>query len=101
MNTNRKIWKEVYFDHFPIDFFGLSRYEQWVVGLTLQAMIRQRNPLRGREYTACGDCIPDTYSLGVVDDGLGNKGLALQIHLDRQNGILTPMSVVPVQRPPT
>ena len=99
MVSNNKFWKAGRFPHFQTDFFKLSPYEKWVVHHTIEGMTNQRNPIRGREHTTCDDCIPDMYLLGVVDDGLGNKGLVLQIHLDRQTNILTPISVTHVHRP--
>ena len=36
--------------------------------------------------------MPGMYLFGVVDDGVGNKGVALQIHLDWINRILSPVS---------
>ena len=90
--TSKIRWEERQFNLFQTTFLELSPYEQWVVTHTITSMIRQKDPRRRHEYVTCHDCMPGMYLFGVVDDGVGNKGVALQIHLDWINRILSPVS---------
>ena len=56
-------------------------------------MLMMKNPAKAYHYTRCDECTPDLYLFGISDDGFGNKGLELQIHLDKQRNVLAPITV--------
>lgn len=87
------VWRRGIFPPFKQDFDKLTPKEQWIVEKIIPAMLHQNDPTQHYQNTICKDCLlDDCYLFGVSDDGGGNKGVALQIHLDRQRKILTPIS---------
>ena len=55
-------------------------------------MARYKDPTRHYENTAC-NTDPNLRLFGIQDDGVGNKGLGLQVYLDRERYVLYPMRV--------
>ena len=86
-------WKLGKIPDFKIDFRKLSQIDQWIVGKTIENMLYIKAPEKTYRYTNCDECIPELYLFGVKDDGIGNKGLELQIHLDKKTKVLSPVSV--------
>jgi hypothetical protein len=43
-----------------------------------------KDPRKIYEYSICHDCPPDFFLFGISDDGLGNKGIEVQVWLDRK-----------------
>ena len=89
----KPFWKLGKVSSFRSDFKKLTPYAQWVVGNTIRSMLSVKDPARVYRYTICDDCTPDLYLFGILDDGMGNKGLELQIHLDKKRKILSPITV--------
>ncbi len=99
VRSNKPIWKLVRYDRFQSDFLRLSPEGQWIVKNTLNAMVHKKNPTAVYQNEVCDECLPDLYLFGVHDDGIGNKKLALLIHLDRKRKILCPVSVYKARLP--
>ncbi len=86
-------WKLGKIPSFKTDFKKLTCYEQWVTGKTIGFMLNLKDPKKAYLYTNCDDCVPDLHLFGILDDGIGNKGLELQIYLDEKKNILAPITV--------
>jgi hypothetical protein len=62
-------------------------------------MRKTKDPSKVYKFTNCDDCIEDLYLFGCHDDGLGNKGLEIQVYLDRKRKVLSPITVRKVNQP--
>lgn len=89
----KQYWKLAKIPSFRTDFQRLSAHHQWIVGKTIDSMLMIKDPARVYEYTRCDECVPDLYLFGVADDGVGNKGVELQIYLHRSKSVLAPITV--------
>lgn len=92
-------WKLGKIPSFPPDFQKLTSYEQWIVGKTIEQMRMMKDPSKIYNFTKCVDCMDDLYLFGCVDDGVGNKGIEIQIYLDRTKNVLAPITVRKVTKP--
>ena len=98
-NNPKFYWKLGKFPDFEKDFRKLDPYPQWITGKIIENMKTVKNPLRAYPlHKKCSDCDDDVYLFGMLDDGLGHKGLELQINLDKKKKILTPITVRKVKR---
>ncbi|KFM19613.1 hypothetical protein AAA799P11_00602 [Marine Group I thaumarchaeote SCGC AAA799-P11] len=91
-------WKLGKVPSFKTDFLKLTPYGQWVIGRTIERMLYLKEPQKTYRYTNCDDCMPDLFLFGVLDDGIGNKGLELQIYLDKKRKVLAPITVRKAKR---
>ena len=99
MTKNPKpYWKLGKISSFKTDFKKLTPYGQWVTGRIIGEMLYLKEPQKTYQYTKCDECIPNLYLFGLLDDGIGNKGLELQIYLDSKRNILAPITVRKVNR---
>ena len=84
---------------FPVYYWKLNKRERWTVDHTLEGMCRQNDPTKFYQSTICDECEPNTHLFGILNDGLGNKGLELQVKVDKQTRVLSPMLVRRIQHP--
>ena len=91
--NNDYAWKRGKFPSFKTDFDGLNPHQKWTVVKTIEGMLRSNDPTKTYESIECDNCLPGMNLFGILDDGFGNKGLALQVHINEQDKILTPISV--------
>jgi len=90
----KRYWKLNKIISFKSDFRKLSTpYEKWLVGKIIEHMLSVKDPSKVYQFTRCTDCREGLYLFGIKDDGLGNKGLELQVYLDRKKKILSPITV--------
>ncbi len=82
---------------FLSDSLSLGLYETWVLGKHLGAMERMRDPSESYQHVKCDESVTDLYVIGISNDGLGNMGLELQFHLDRESKTLEPIRVRKVE----
>lgn len=98
VKSPKQYWKLAQIPSFREDFLKLSPYEQWVVGKTLGGMVEMKDPAKVYRFTQCNDCMDDLYLFGLADDGLGNKGIELQVYLDKTKRVLAPITVRKVSK---
>lgn len=96
-SRNRIWWEVVKSTRFDSDFLELDGRGQWTVDKTLDGMVRCKDPVEVYDGIACDDCMHDTWLFGVQDDGSGNKGLKLQIYINRDRQVLYPVGVWPTE----
>ena len=95
----KRYWKLNKIPSFKSDFQKLSSYEHWCINKIIPLMLSMKDPSKVYEFIICEDGIKDLYLFGIADDGLGNKGIELQIYLDRSKKILSPITVRKVTKP--
>ncbi|GEM_PF-6290022 len=93
MENPKPYWKLGKIPSFRADFLKLQPYSQWRVSKTILNMLYLKDPTKIYYYTNCDDCLPDLHLFGIQDDGIGNKGIELQIYIDKQKNILAPITV--------
>ena len=93
MTQNNISWVLNIVDGFLVYYNKLNKRGRWVVDHTLEGMCRQNDPTKFYQNTICDDCIPGMYLFGILDDGLGHKALEMQVHIDKQTRILSPVLV--------
>src|SRR3989304_9472466 len=86
-------WKLGKIPSFKTDFQKLLPYEQWLVDKIITSMRIVKDPSKLYKFSRCDDCIEDLYLFGCGDDGLGNKGIELQVYLDKIRNVLAPITV--------
>ena len=99
MAKPKRYWKLNQILSFKSDFEKLPGYEQWCVNKHLMNMIGMKDPSKKYQFTRCNDLRKDLYLFGIADDGLGNKGIELQVYLDRKNKVLSPITVRKILKP--
>ena len=59
-------------------------------------MRHRKDPTVAYHNEVCFERFPDYHVFGIHDDGVGNKRLALEMHIDKQKKTLHPASVYKV-----
>ncbi len=60
----------------------LSDFNIWRVDAFIRNVIYVRDPTKIYEHTPCKNCPPNFLLFGISDDGLGHKGVEIQVWLD-------------------
>ncbi len=92
MKAKKIIWDIAKIPSFKKDFTKLSLKEKWVVSQSVNAMRYVKDPSKLFPYPQCDSCPPNMYLFGVSDDGVGNKGLEIQIVIGKETKILYPFN---------
>jgi len=63
------------------DFSKLSESDQWRVRNFVRSVVHIKDPVKFYKTTKCPNCPPSVRLFGISDDGLGNKGIEVQVWL--------------------
>lgn len=61
------------------DFSKLNEIDQWRVRNFVRSVAHIKDPAKFYNTTKCRNCPPSVCLFGISDDGLGNKGIEVQI----------------------
>ena len=89
---SKAIWNVAKIPSFKKDFLKLTPKEQWIVGRAINSMRYVKNPARLFPYPQCDHCPENMYLFGVSDDGIGNKGLEIQMIVGKKTHTLYPFN---------
>ena len=73
---------------FKNDFLKLNDKDMWRVSGFLRNVVYANDPTEMYEITECADCPPSVVLFGLSDDGLGNKGIEIQVWINKKFNIL-------------
>ncbi len=92
MTKNKAIWNIAKIPSFRKDFQNLRLVEQWRVSHAINNMRYVKDPTRLYPYPQCDNCPNNMYLFGISDDGVGNKGLEIQIIVSKDTHTLYPFN---------
>ena len=80
------------------DFNKLPAGEvRWKVLYHIGLMAKEKDIMKLHHFTKCEDVRQDIYLFAIGNDGFGNMQFELQIQIDQQHHIITPISVRPIR----
>jgi hypothetical protein len=84
MVQHKIFWSLQFTNGFKKAYTNLGHLEQWRVKGFIQNVVLIKEPTEVYHHTPCEDCPPDFHLFGLSDDGLGNKGIEIQIWLNHK-----------------
>lgn len=84
--THKIFWQPRFTKGFKTSFKELCPTEKWrIMGFIRNIAITEK-PTEMYAHTPCEKCPPNFFLFGISDDGLGNKGIEIQVWLDEKTG---------------
>jgi len=88
MTIPKLFWSLQFTKGFQRSYRNLSELDMWRVDGFIRNVIYAKDPTHVYHHTPCVNCPPDFHLFGLSDNGLGSKGIEIQLWLQKSTNTI-------------
>ena len=96
---NKIFWELILTTGFKSYFSKLDKHDKWRIRFFIRNVAQFKDPVKFYNTTKCKDCPNSVLLFGISDDGIGNKGIEVQIWMRNTRKELIFLKCIKVKKP--